>query len=59
MDMQFGAWDIQSLYMTNLLVNSSKEVSNSGSDLAGVQEVRREGDGSDPAEEHIMLQKGD
>jgi hypothetical protein len=50
--MRFGMWHVRSSYRAGSLVTVSKELSKYKIDLVGVQEVRREGGGSEPAGEY-------
>jgi exonuclease III len=47
MDMRFGAWNVRSLYSAGSL--KTRELARYKSDLVGVQEVRSEGGGIEPA----------
>jgi exonuclease III len=49
MDMRFGTWNIGSLYRAGSLVTVSNELLKYRLDLLGVQEVRWEGGGTEPA----------
>jgi exonuclease III len=51
MDMRFGTWNVRSLYKASSVVTVSKELSKCKLDLVGVQEVRWEGGGTEPAGE--------
>jgi hypothetical protein len=55
MDMGFGAWNVRSLYRAGSLVIISKELSKYKLDLVGVEEVRWEGSGTEPAGEYIFF----
>jgi hypothetical protein len=49
MDMRFSAWNIRSLYRAGSLMTVSKELARYKLNLVGVQEVRWEGSGTEPA----------
>jgi hypothetical protein len=49
MDMRFGTWDIRIMYRVGSLMADSRELSIFKLDLVGVQEVRWEGSGTEPA----------
>jgi hypothetical protein len=51
MDMRFGLWNVKSLYRTGSLLTVSRELARYKLDLVGVQEVRWEGGGTEPAGE--------
>jgi hypothetical protein len=51
MEIRFGTWNIRSLYRSGSLVLISKQQSNYRLDLVGMQEVRWEGSGTEPAGE--------
>jgi hypothetical protein len=51
MDMRFGLWSVRSLYRAGPLMTVSRELSRYKLDLVGVQEVRWEGGGTEPAVE--------
>jgi hypothetical protein len=53
--MRFGTRNVRSLYMAVLLVTVSKELSKYKLDLVGVQGVRREGGGTEPAGEYMFF----
>jgi exonuclease III len=53
--MRLGTWNVRSLHRAGLLVTVSKEVSNFRFDLVGVQEVRWEGGGTEPAGEYTFF----
>jgi hypothetical protein len=50
-DRRLGTWNVRSLYRASSVVTVSKELSNFRLDLVGVQEVRWEGGGTEPAGE--------
>jgi hypothetical protein len=49
MDMRLGLWNVRSLYRAGSLFIVSRELSKCKLDVAGVQEVRWEGAGTEPA----------
>jgi hypothetical protein len=55
MDMRFGTWNVRRLYKAGSLVSISKELSKYKLDLVGVQKVRREGSGTELAEEYTFV----
>jgi exonuclease III len=55
MDMRFGLWNVKSLYRAGSLMTVSKELSKYKLDLVGVQEVRWEGGGTEPAGEYTLF----
>jgi exonuclease III len=55
MDTRFGTWNIRSLYGAGSQVTVSKELSKYKSDLVRVQEVRREGSGTELAREYTFF----
>jgi hypothetical protein len=57
MDKRFGLWNVRSLYRAGSLMTVSSELTRYKLHLEGMQEVRWEGGGTEPAE-HIFLQKG-
>jgi hypothetical protein len=54
MDMRFGLWNVRSLYRMGSLMPVSRELSKYKLDLVGVQEVRWEGGGTEPAGEYTF-----
>jgi endonuclease/exonuclease/phosphatase family metal-dependent hydrolase len=48
-DVRFGTWNVRSLYRAGSLKTASRELARYKLDLVGVQEVRWEGDGTEPA----------
>jgi hypothetical protein len=54
MDMRFWTSNMRSLYRAASLVTVSKELSKYKLDLVGVQEVRWEGGGTEPAGEYTF-----
>jgi hypothetical protein len=56
MDMRFGLWNVRSLlYKAGFLMTVSRELSKCKSDLVGVQVVRWEGGGTEPAGEYTFF----
>jgi hypothetical protein len=55
MDMRFGTWDVRSLYSVGSLMIVSRELARYKLDLGGVQEVRWEGSGTEPAGEYTFF----
>jgi hypothetical protein len=53
--MRFGLWNVRSLYKTGSLMTVWREMSRYELDLEGVQEVRWEGGGTEPAGEYTFL----
>jgi hypothetical protein len=53
--MGLGTWNIRNLYTAKSLVTVSKEVSKYKLDFVGMQDVRWEGGGTEPAEEYTFL----
>jgi hypothetical protein len=59
MNMRFGLWNVRSLYRAGSLMTVSRELARYKLDLVGVQEVRWEGGGTEPAGEYtFFLQRG-
>jgi hypothetical protein len=54
MDMGFGLWNVKSLYREGSLLTVLRELSKYKSDLVGMQEVRWEGGGTEPAGEYAF-----
>jgi hypothetical protein len=52
MDMRFGTWNIRSLYLAGSLMTVSRELSKYKLDLVGIQEVRWDRGGTEPASEY-------
>jgi hypothetical protein len=50
--MRLGTWNVRNLYLADSLVTVSKELSKYRLDLVGMQEVRWEGGGTEPAGEY-------
>jgi hypothetical protein len=55
MDMRFGLWNVRSLHMVDYLITVLRELSKYKLDLVGVQKIRREGGGTEPAGEYIFF----
>jgi hypothetical protein len=55
MDMRFGLWNVRSLYRAGSLMTVSRELARYKLDLVGVQEVRWEGSGTEPAGEYTFF----
>jgi hypothetical protein len=55
MDMRFGVWKERSLYGAGSLMTVSRELTRYKLDLVGVQEVRWEGGGTEPAGEYTFF----
>jgi exonuclease III len=57
--MRFGTWNVRSLYRAGSLLTVSRELARYKLDLVGVQEVRWEGGGTEPAGEYkFFYRKG-
>jgi exonuclease III len=54
MDMRFGTWNVRSLYRAGSLKTGSRKLARYNLDLVGVQEVRWEGGGTEPAGEYTF-----
>jgi hypothetical protein len=54
-DMRFGTWNVGSLYRAGSLKTVSRELARYKLHLVGVQEVRWEGGGTEPAGEYILF----
>jgi hypothetical protein len=55
MDMRFGTWNVRNLYRAGLLMAVAKEISKYNLDLTGVQEVRWDRGGTEPAGEYTFF----
>jgi hypothetical protein len=55
MDIRFGLWNVRSLYRASSLMTVSRELSRYKLDLAGMQEVRWEGGGTEPSGEYTFF----
>jgi hypothetical protein len=53
--MRFGLWNVRSLYRAGSLKTASRELARYKLDLVGVQEVRWEGGGTEPAGEYTFF----
>jgi exonuclease III len=53
--MRFGTWNVRSLYRAGPLMTVSRDLARYKLDLVGVQEVRWEGGGTEPAGEHTFF----
>jgi exonuclease III len=54
-DMRFGNWNVRSLYRAGSQKTVSRELARYKLDLVGVQEVRQEGSGTEPAGEYTFF----
>jgi hypothetical protein len=55
MDLRLGLWNVRSLYRAGSLMTASRDLSRYKLDLVGVQEVRWEGGGTEPAGEYTFF----
>jgi exonuclease III len=55
MDMKFGTWNVRSMYRVGSLRAVAEEISKYKLDLVGVQEVRCDGGGNEPAGEYTFF----
>jgi exonuclease III len=55
LDTRFGTWNIRSLYRAGLLRVVGEDISKYKLDLVGVQEVRCDGGGTEPAREYTFF----
>jgi exonuclease III len=55
MDMRFGTWNVRSLYRAGSLRTVAEEISKYKLDLVGIQEVRWDGGGTEPAGEYTFF----
>jgi hypothetical protein len=55
LDKRFGTWNVRSLYRAGSLKTVSRELARYKLDLVGVQEVRWEGSGTEPAGEYTFF----
>jgi hypothetical protein len=55
MDMRFGTWNVRSLYRAGSLMTVSRELARYKFDLVGVEVVRWEGGGTEPAGEYTFF----
>jgi hypothetical protein len=51
MDMRFGMWNVRSMYRAGSFRVAGEEISKYELDLVGIQEVRWDGGGTEPAGE--------
>jgi hypothetical protein len=60
MDMGFGTWKVRSMYRAGSLRAVAEEISGYKLDIVGVQEIKWDGGGTEPAGEYtyIFLQRG-
>jgi hypothetical protein len=59
MDMRFGTWNVRSMYRAGSLRAVTEEFSKYKLNLVGVQEVGRDGGGTEPAGKYtIFYEKG-
>jgi exonuclease III len=55
MDMRFGTWNVRSMYRAGSLMKASRVLARYKLDLVGVQEVRWEDGGTEPAGEYTFF----
>jgi exonuclease III len=55
MDMRFGTWNVRSLYRAGSLKTVLRELARYKLDLVGVQEIRWQGGGTEPAREYTFF----
>jgi exonuclease III len=55
MDMRFGTWNVWRLYRSGSLKTVARELGKCKLDLVGVQEVRRDKDGTEQAEDYTFF----
>jgi hypothetical protein len=55
MDMRFGTWNVRSMYIAGSPRAIAEEISKYNLDLVGVQEVRWDGGGTEPAGEYTFF----
>jgi exonuclease III len=59
MDMRFGTWNVRGIYRASSLRPVAEEISKYKLDLVGVQEVRWDRGGTEPAGEYtFFMEKG-
>jgi hypothetical protein len=56
--MRFGTWNVRRLYRAGSLMTVSRELARYNLDLVGVQGVKWEGGGTDPAEHTFFYRNG-
>jgi hypothetical protein len=54
-DIRFGKWNVRSLYRAGSLMTAVKAISKHKLDLVGVQEVRQDRGGTEPAGEYTFF----
>jgi hypothetical protein len=52
MDMRFGTWNVRSLYRAGSIMRGGKQISKYKLGLVGIQVVRWDGGGTEPAGEY-------
>jgi hypothetical protein len=57
MDMRFGTWNVRSMYRAGSLRAVAEGIFEYKLDLVGVQEVREDGGGTEPAGQYIFFNK--
>jgi hypothetical protein len=55
MGMEFGTWNVRSMYRADLFRAVGADISKYKLDLVGVQEVRWDGGGTEPAGEYTFF----
>jgi hypothetical protein len=55
MDLRFGTWNVRSMYRAGSLRTVAEEVSKYKLDFVRVQEVRWDGDGTEPASQYTFF----
>jgi hypothetical protein len=55
MDMRSGTWNVRSLYRIDSLMTVAKEMSKYKLDLVGIQKVRWDSCGTEPAGEYTIV----
>jgi hypothetical protein len=50
-----GTWNVRSLYRAGSLITVAREIAKRKSGLVGVQEVRKDKDGTEPASDYIFF----
>jgi hypothetical protein len=53
--MRFGTWKVRSMYRADLFRAVAEEISNYKLHFLGVQNIRWDGDGTEPASVHIFF----
>jgi hypothetical protein len=59
MDMRFGTWNTKSLYRAGPLLTVAEELPKCKLDLVGVQEVRRDGSGTELAQHTFFYEENE